>query len=250
MMKVFVRGADDLLWREDYCYYQCGPNHGRHTKVDPQPCYTHDHERVRDLVTRCWEAFPLRGAVEAECNILSHEPIERFNGMECSESVYQRSGTAPKRRCVCGDADCTEDDKSPGYEFNDSPQVHQIILAGKRIPPMPSMTRYLVTHEYGHAAFYNTRRLMGYYDGHYARLEAAYMRERTQIPDWKHDRVPVPNWHTLPSEVIANDFRIIVMGMEPEFWPHGVEHPLGSGPQAQAAQGWWDRARKLALNLE
>jgi len=44
-------------------------------------------------------------------------------------------------------------------------------------------------------------------------------------------------WHTNVGEVIANDFRICVVGVETEFWPHPVPHPL----ETPAVQEFWQR---------
>jgi hypothetical protein len=115
--------------------------------------------------------------------------------------------------------------------------AYSIVLCGKRIPPMASMTRYLVTHEYGHAAFNHAARLLGYTDRMGDRPERDYLSVRgTEIAEGNR------RWHQLASEIIANDFRTIVMRTEEDYWPHDVPR---MGPTSAIA-GWWQRAIDIA----
>jgi hypothetical protein len=106
-----------------------------------------------------------------------------------------------------------------------------IVLAGKRIPPHPAMTRYLVAHEYGHHVEYELLHRRGLDPGDsVVRDEYARMRG---CPDVNYGG---GTWHKSPGELLANDFRIVVAGVEPEFWPHpGFTHPL----EDALVQRWW-----------
>jgi hypothetical protein len=42
-------------------------------------------------------------------------------------------------------------------------------------------------------------------------------------------------WHAQPQEIIANDFRVLVMDQEREFWPH-PDVPM----PAREMLAWWD----------
>lgn len=102
-----------------------------------------------------------------------------------------------------------------------------IVISGKRIPIMPSMTRYLVSHEYGHLVE--------------ARLVEA---GRLDVEEYAKKRGCEPRgtefyggrtWHKAFGEIFANDFRIIICDREPEFWPHPVPHPNSD----RALIEWW-----------
>jgi hypothetical protein len=46
-------------------------------------------------------------------------------------------------------------------------------------------------------------------------------------------------WHDSACEILACDFRILVTGMEAEFWPHpGIPRP----EMVPALRDWWDAA--------
>ena len=51
---------------------------------------------------------------------------------------------------------------SQSLPIADPTPIGLICLAGKRIPPHPAMTRYLMGHEYGHGVFYHLARLRGF----------------------------------------------------------------------------------------
>jgi hypothetical protein len=100
------------------------------------------------------------------------------------------------------------------------------------------MTRYVVSHEYGHLAFYWSRKQLGYASHEDHVLEAEYMRIREGAGFDTRSKGDGERWHRLASEVIANDFRVLVMGVECEFWPHEVAAPkLGS-----RVDSWWRAA--------
>lgn len=212
--------------------YRCGMGtHTRSFKVDPFPCYAHDIERVEVMVKLCEEVFPVPDALLGFF-ILSHDFIDRINGLTFDDSIYDRE-------------DGTEwDEKIPSYKGDGSVnalhgQALTIALAGKRIPLLPSMTRYLVTHEYGHAAFYYTARKMGYKDHERNKLEEKYMELRGV--EGYNKTYTGAQWHRSPGEIVANDFRILFTKQELEFYPHDCPLPAWNQPEGL----WWRQAAEL-----
>lgn len=234
-MKVSLLTADDLIWKAD------GGSAGgaeimlgtlnvsaRTFAVDPYPAYTHDIALVEELAASCCEAFPLTGS-PTELYVCSHEFASRFNGLTYESALYRQKVKIAK-------PDGTEVD---GYGH-----AHTIGISGKRTPRMPAQTRYLVTHEYGHAAFNQTRRLLGYGEHEDDKLETEYLRIRGgDIPYVKKGRGAY-RWHQLASEIVANDFRIAVMNTEPDFWPHDALPPTDS------IREWWAQANDLTRKAD
>jgi len=194
-------------------------------RVDPFPAYPLSLELVGDLVQACWQRFPLGGA-RLEVAVLSHEVLERTNGCTCESQIFRRddgSEWEEKLRCGCG---CGELLELRG-------QALTIVLSAKRIPVHPAVVRYLVPHEYGHAAFAAIARVMGYQLHEHEKLARKYCERRGLSLD--KTRYAGGHWHGQPEEIAANDFRVLLMQREAEFWPHpGVPMP----PESIAA--WWD----------
>jgi hypothetical protein len=107
-----------------------------------------------------------------------------------------------------------------------------INLYGKRIPLHPAMTRYLVAHEYGHVVDYWINHCRGLKDDGFDK-EYAKMRGIDCNLLYGGRR-----WHSNIGEVIANDFRIAVCGVEREFWPHDCKHP----DEDDNVKNWWYEA--------
>jgi hypothetical protein len=230
MMNLRFLGAADLVWPMSAAapYYRCGTGNygGRSFEVDPHPGYAHDSKLVEMLVRACEHKFPLHG-VRAELCTLEHEFVGRTNGLAFEDNIWKRDDGASWEETFRG---------PDGVDVKSYGQGHCIVLCGKRIPPMPSTTRYVVTHEFGHVAFNHTRRLLGYKESEDDRLEAEYLRIRGVEPSRR--KGDGERWHRLASEIIANDFRCIVMHTEIEFWPHEVEQL----DEASAIGEWWKAA--------
>lgn len=180
-----------------------------YTTVDPFPCYAHNTADVEETLRLVEKACPL--PLPPTVYILSHESPSRTNGWCESKTEWS--------------------DEEDAWV----PAPAQIVLAGKRIPPHPAVTRYLVSHEYGHAVEYAllTARGVEQYD-ETIRDEYAELRG-IEKPDYYGGRT----WHACPGELIANDFRCLVAKVETEFWPHaGFAHPA----TMPAVQQWWDAA--------
>lgn len=173
-----------------------GYGYGRSVKVDPFPAYAHDAELVRAEAERVAQSFPLKAMVRFVT--LDREFLERTNGWTNIEADYD-SSERPR------------------------PWSATIVLSGKRIPIHPAMTRYLVSHEYGHAVAGHLQRTHGTpsenpnreYDEN--KLYEEYRALRGMPADPKSYG---GGWHATTSELFANDFRILVAKSELEFWPH------------------------------
>lgn len=171
--------------------------YSRSVVLDPFPCYHHELLLVETTLARAADAFPLGDRLMA-C-VLAHELTSRCNGF----AQWQEDYDYDKR--VNKDIDFA------------------IVLSGKRIPLHPGMTRYLVAHEYGHcvhAWIEFQRKVLGngkeVFEHEYAELRGIEFS----------DKYGGRNWHANTGEILVNDFRIVMCGVEPEFWPHPVPHPL------------------------
>lgn len=113
-----------------------------------------------------------------------------------------------------------------------------IVFSGKRIPPHPALTRYLVGHEYGHQGerMINVAR-GGEQSARYAFM-GAYAQVRGLDADSVHDGSG-GRWHDSAIEVLACDFRILACDVETDFWPHPrVPRP----EEVDGLAGWWKEA--------
>lgn len=235
-MKVSLYTPDDLRWpmghHDAHPSYLVGVDiypHGNAVHVDPYPCYTPDLKLVEDLTAQCCEKFPLLGHDGAELAIVSHEFISRTNG--CTYNLHKWSRIDGKQ--------WKQEIKSP---FNDEMRnhdgiAHLIVLSGKRIPIHPAWIRHLVCHEYGHAAFNHATRAFGYLANEQNLFYKEYMAMRG-VTEWAKS-YDGGKWHLSPCEIVANDFRTIVMGQGAEYWPHTCVHPH---ELRSKLEGWWAQA--------
>jgi hypothetical protein len=189
--------------------------YGRREKVDPFPCYPHDLTLVQSEAERTASLFPVPFPVHVYVSAFEMEG--RTNAHAYTEYDYDYDA-----------------DKVDG-EYAVRSGSGTIVISGKRIPIMPSMTRYLVSHEYGHLV-----------------EEALKKAKRLEIEEYAKMRGCEPRgaafyggrtWHKSFGEIFANDFRIIVCDREPEFWPHPVVHPL----KARKVINWWRKQQAQPL---
>lgn len=217
--RIISLGAADLQWPFDQ-----GPrlslrarwpkSFGGSVNVDPFPCYQHDIKLVAQIAAKVEALFPME--FEPNYYVLGFEDLGRTNGHSSKHWIYQNDDDEPK----------------PPYE-------PYIVLSGKRIPLHPAMTRYLVAHEYGHVVNFYLEHKRGLTD-HDQQFDREYAAMRGIEPSFKYGG---GNWHGAIGEIIANDFRICVCGIEPEFWPHEVEHP----DNVPAVQSYWrEQQREFA----
>lgn len=166
----------------------------RQVQIDPFPAYAHDLTLVNQTAAKVARAFPI--AQPVTIHVLPRETPERTNG--CCEITHNYQAKKP-------------------YPWGAS-----IILWGKRIPPHPAMTRYLVSHEYGHAVAHQVALNQGHDQTDPLYKEYRKLRPRHARPRYYGGGT----WHISVSEWFANDFRILVTETEPEFWPHpGIVRP-------------------------
>lgn len=186
------------------------PEHGSFTGTfDPFPAYPHDPAIVAATVEQVAQRCPPIWNVQVW--VADREEIGRSNGFS---SVHD----------------------SGHYEGDDyvkDTPTGLVVLSGKRVPPHPAMTRYLVAHEYGHNVEYMLSVARG---AKHARNDAVITEYAALrgLPEVHHGSGG--RWHDAASEVFACDFRLIVCGVEPEHWPHpGIPRPDSHAGIA----AWW-----------
>lgn len=210
----------DLHWTFD----DKGPNirinpfedqYGTWKYMDPTPCHPHSREVVLETLKRCHEVFPLKTPLFVY-NI-HFESVGRTNGETQDISDYKTLN-----------------------EFGEYVHGSVIMLFAKRTPIHPAATRALVSHEYGHAVdrAISSKRFPGSSPWEKLRQEYAELRG---LP--KRKFYGPGTWHDMPAELLANDFRWLVMGIEREFWPHTVPTP----DKVPAVVEWWEAAKKMDL---
>lgn len=198
--QIFLYENSDIFWgfsdetqiiiKTDNSYYP------HYVKIDPFPCYYNDLKLVETVSMVMNEWFPIK--FKTKIAVLSNEFISRVNGEATKLSVYK-------------------DDKLEGFD-------PIVILSGKRIPIHPALTRYLVSHEFGHIIDYYITYLMNLEEKQEENLESFRNKyAKFRGVDNKED-YSSQNWVSNIGEIIANDCRIWA-GIETEFWPHTVSYP-------------------------
>lgn len=187
--------------RNRFCY-------NYNLQVSSFPCYTHDLDIARKSIIDIESRFPM-GCLPM-WYILPNETRERTNGWCRCDGIY-------------------DDDKKALVDSSFEPII---TFSGKRTPIHPSITKYLVPHEYGHA-------VQSWIE--YKRKDKehgnAFMEEYAKIRGTEACfEYGAGKWHKNIKEVFANDFRIIIGEADAEYWPHpGIEHPLNN----KAIQAYW-----------
>jgi hypothetical protein len=198
-------------------------NYTRPEIVDPFPGYAHSEALVTKLTDTINERIQLDGLTDIY--LPAYETPERVNGWASVQNWYNND--------------------------NDGMFGAYIVLSGKRIPLHPAMTRYLVTHEFGHVVQYwieNRHKAKNLVEAYIKDLRAPYLEEK---PAYYGGRT----WHLAGGEVFANDFRIAVCEAEAEFWPHTNREHTTAAPKVMlfwklAQSGWWKEALTLLPSLE
>lgn len=222
MIEVTAIKPDELHWPFDgqgqpYLLVPDSDRYPSRVVVDPFPAYAHDRQMVEMLAEQVGHLWPVPWRVQIV--ILPYETPSRSNGWaDTNPTGYDSDG------------------KAKGWRTN-------IAFAAKRIPIHPAVTRYLVFHEYGHAveeAIQFKRGLKVTSDD----LMAEYRKVRGLSPDGVYGGGV---WHQQACEVFANDFRILICGVEPEFWPH---RDTPRPEQVDGLREWWDAARETCCPRE
>jgi hypothetical protein len=220
MKRVIEVTSKDVSWdwsSETPHYYATisGLENRSYVKLYPTPCYPHDAKLVAKTLAEVEATFKVKNPTTV---FVFHYDIDgRTNGW----TEYAANYTTKTEVCP-------------------------IFLAGKRIPPMPSMTRYLVAHEYGHVvsshlALAMFREKEDEYTSHNPRRRMYEEYTKIRCPELVTPAYYGPmTWHASLPEIFANDFRILVAGKEPEFWPHPVEYPT----KVKKLVSWWKKAVK------
>jgi hypothetical protein len=186
---------------------------GPASAFDPFPAYRHDVATVEATAQQV--AAVALPAWDVDIIVADREEVGRTNGFS-----------------AIGDGGHYE-----GDEWVKDPPWGLIMLSGKRIPPHPAMTRYLVAHEIGHHVEWWVNWARGAKNWQDATLVNEYAELRGL--GTRHFGTG-GRWHDSPTEVFACDFRIVVCGIETEFWPHlGVPRPEEVGADLK---GWWAQA--------
>lgn len=185
-------------------------------EVLPAPAYEHDLALTEEYLKLSAEKFPIDRDVNLY--VLDRDTPEGTNGCTHINHKY----------------DNVEKDKNEEYPWEPT-----IVLYGKKIPPHPAMTRYLVAHEYGHVV----RKYISWMRGEREDQNTLY-DEYGKLREMEGSRYYGPGmWHKSIQELFANDFRILVAGVETEYWPHaGFERP----ELLLAVRLWWEHIRELA----
>lgn len=202
---------------------------GWHTEtVDPFPCYSHDRDVLEDTIKRVEESFRLPPPFSPSWYVLEFDGKPQVNGSASRQFDYwsKRAQKLKKERETIGSLSAN------------LPEWHgYLILYGKRTPIHPAMTEYVVAHEYGHIVDYYIERMAGHEpdrqlgDKDYAKLR-----------NMKNDQsYGGKKWHKNIGEVIANDFRILIAGIQPEYWPHDYSRPI----EGTELHKWWLKKKEL-----
>jgi hypothetical protein len=207
-----VRVAEEGRWefRDSELTWQPPQRYALSSKFDPVPCYPHDRAAAEQAAAHVQERCP--PLWDVDCFLADREEIARTNGHSAlDEGHYEDGGWVKDRRGL-------------------------IMLSGKRIPPHPAMTRYLVAHEYGHNVVYMLNSLR---EEKHAASTDALCREYAKVrglPESSVHHGEGGTWHDSCAEILACDFRLLVCDAEPEFWPHpGIPRP----EDLLAVRAWW-----------
>lgn len=197
-----------------------GGRWARTVYVDPAPAYSHDLSLVEKMLALCEEKWKL--PTTPPFYILDRDGKGRENGWTSHDSDWNVK---------------TEKDRNVPAPY--------VLLYGKRIPIMPAMTRYLVSHEYGHCV--ECHMAFQRYPDEKHDASKKLMEEYGKLRGAPETKYYGPGtWHDSIGEVFANDFRILFCGMEPEFWPHPNYNRPEENP---AVRAWWNE-RKQEFNHE
>lgn len=198
--KIVVIKPEEIIWPFDgqpyYLLKALACDYGRTAQVDPFPCNTHNVDIMTEEVEKVTKAFPIGTLLQ--WIVLPHETTNRTNAFANHDSIYADTPEREEMKKV---------NKLEG----------SIIFSGKRANIHPAMTRFLVAHEYGHQVDYWITEVMKEEDRD-ADFRKFYAESRGLIYD--NSRYGGGNYHNSITELIADEFRIVVAGRDTDFWQH------------------------------
>lgn len=201
--------GDPLTWHPPHRY-------GHTAAFDPMPAYPHDLAVTAAAAAHAAERCP--PLWDVDLYVADREDMSRTNGYSDIHESGRYEGDVWVKETPCG----------------------LIMLGGKRTPPHPAFTRALTGHEYGHnvAFMLNSLRDDCKHVSSTVALERDYAAVRG-LPASSVHHGEGGTWHDSACEIMACDFRLVVLGTEAEFWPHpGIERPEG----IPAVRDWWAAA--------
>lgn len=203
----------DVLSEGTWMWNKAEPSWNGST-FDPFPAYPHDVQLVEETARRVAELCP--SLWDVEFVLADREETSRTNAHSQTEHHGHYDGD----------------------DWVKDPPSGQIVLAGKRIPPHPGMTRHLVAHEYGH----QVQRMLTHRRDRPHLEDDAILRDYATVRGLPESSIRYGSgggWHGAIGEIFACDFRILVCGLENEYWPHpGIARP----ETVPGLDAWWDAA--------
>lgn len=172
--------------------------------IDPFPCYSHDIDLVAREVEYIESVINL--PFKPHYFVLPFEPTSRTNGWADANKMYI---------------------SSEGEKDKWEPRPY-IVLCGRRTPLHPSLSRYLISHEFGHSVHANLAHKVGLDYWPFAEMYAKEVRKLSYSGEYGGLK-----WDSNTAEILANDIRVGILDKETEFWPHKVERPT------QEIISWW-----------
>jgi hypothetical protein len=186
---------------------------GARATWDPFPAYAHDATAARAAAHHVQSVCPPPWPVTVY--LADREETARTNGFSYTHDT--------------------------GGHFDDTGWVKDspaglIMLPGKRVPPHPAVTAYVIAHEYGHQVECMVNYAAGRPQLHDPAAAEGYRLLRG-LPETARHRGSGGTWHDSVHEIMACDFRIMACGIEEAYWPHpGVPRP----ESVPGLDEWWE----------
>jgi hypothetical protein len=215
--------TQDLQWafRDGNPRYSYSERGGGSCEVDPMPCYAHDATIAVPAISTIELIW--KPETPVVWHLAAFEDTGRTNAFaQKLEDYYEEYGDGRK-------------------------WTSHIFLSGKRTPINPAVTEYVVAHEYGHHVDYWIA------NRSYPDIERDYERDTEFQKAYAvlrgcdySKKYGAGNWHNSIGEIIANDFRILIAGVQTNYWPHDIEHPF----KVKDLDNWWSDQLKTRRNLD
>lgn len=206
---IVVKKPEELIW--DFCgehpYYRVNKlssDFYEDIKIDPFPCTSHNMEIIKKEVEVVERHFPIGSLLQ--WIIIPHEFISRSNAYASYEEIWR-----DERK---------EKNKLDAW----------IVFCGKRTNIHPAMTKFLVSHEYGHQVDYWITHCM--MEEEKSNDRDIFRKKWAEVRgiEWSNDEgYGAGRYHNSITEMIADEFRVVVMDRDTDFWQHDVYKPDSKG---------------------